>query len=173
MARSGERRGHYRWFQLWIVLGAATAVVLLANSISNYLFVSQRVLVEAVRRDLAGQVAALDKQLRAADGQPSNLTDLLNQAQRTSNGKITWIQIFDRTGTAIAFTGPQSHPSFSKDYVESHLRGRQPVYKTVQTPSGEVLAELFSVRLPQLPGQVGPESKMAEIATSLEIPAVL
>jgi hypothetical protein len=48
----------------WLIAGAVLAVLLLANSIRDYLFVSQLLAVQQVRRQLGQQVAALEQKLR-------------------------------------------------------------------------------------------------------------
>ena len=53
-----------RWAMAWLVAGAVLAVLLLANSIRDYLFVSQLLAVQQVRRQLGQQVAALEQKLR-------------------------------------------------------------------------------------------------------------
>jgi hypothetical protein len=53
-----------RWAMAWLFAGAVLAVLLLANSIRDYLFVSQLLAVQQVRRQLGQQVAALEQKLR-------------------------------------------------------------------------------------------------------------
>jgi hypothetical protein len=154
-----------RWFRLWILAGAVTAVLLLANSISNYGVISRRVLIGQVRRDLAQQMAALDARLHASA--PARLDSILRDAQQHGDGQIAWIQVFNREGRSIAAVGPVSGPSFTGTDVQSRLRNRRPVFRTLKSAAGEMVVEAFPA---WIPGENGnrPEPGMIEIGAPLE-----
>lgn len=54
----------YRWFPLWLVLGVGLAVVLLVNSVWNYVSISHRIVVDQVRKDMWLQVAGIDRTMQ-------------------------------------------------------------------------------------------------------------
>ena len=139
----------HRWFRIGIIAGAGLAVLLLANSVSNYVLVSRRVLVEQIRRDIAAQVAALDQQVQKAGlVNAQRLDGLLESMRENSDGKIAWIQVRDAEGAMVAHAGLEAQPTFALEYSMSQFRNRQPVIKTLATKEGEVLVEAFPFRLP-------------------------
>ncbi len=139
----------YRWFRLWVLLGVGLALLLLVNSISNYFFVSRRVLVDQLRRDLASQVAGLERQIQQAGARGiQNVSDLIEKVQQKNDRKIAWIQIRDGDGAIVAHAGLARHAAFSMEFAHDQLRNRQPVFKTLGTEAGEVVVEAFPLRLP-------------------------
>ena len=139
----------YRWFPLWLLLGAALAAVLLVNSIWNYVMVSRRVVVDQVRRDLWLQVATVDRAIeRGGFADSRRLDALLQQVRRASKGKILWIELRSINGTAIAHAGDIASPAFSIDAILAQFRNRQSIFKIVQTGAGAVIVEALPVRLP-------------------------
>ena len=52
-----------RWFSVCIGFGFALGLLLLGNSAANYVWVSQRIVVDQVRKDLSAQATAVDKVL--------------------------------------------------------------------------------------------------------------
>jgi hypothetical protein len=152
----------YRWFQIWIGLGLALAILLLVSSISTYVLVSRRMIVDHLRRDLASQVAMLDQQVqRGAIQNPAQFEGMLRQMQERSNGRIAWIQVRNGEGTPISQTGSPITPSsnvctglFSNastnvfSEVVPHTDNREQIFKTLNTDTGRVLVDVFPFRLP-------------------------
>lgn len=125
-----------RWFTISLGIGFALGLLLLVNSAANYFWVSRRIVVEQVRKDLAVQAQAVGK----APGS-------IEQIQKASNGRIAWIQVRDSEDTVLAVAGLNAEPAFSADLVRAHMRDRQPLFKTAATQEGPVLVEAFPVRL--------------------------
>lgn len=161
----------YGWFQLWIGLGLALAILLLVSSISTYVMVSRRMIVDHLRRDLASQVAMLDQQVRrGAIQNPAQLEAMLRQTQERSNGRIAWIQIRNGEGMPISQAGSPITPLssnvsstvfanassnalsdvFSNQEVRSHIENREPMFKTLDTDSGRLLVDISPFRLPTM-----------------------
>jgi hypothetical protein len=139
----------YRWFRLWIFVGAALALLLLVNSVSNYLVISRRISVDMLRRDLATHAVGLDQSIRAASIQgPANLRALLDAVRSNSGGKIAWLVVRDSSGKLLAASGALAAPTFDPVVFREQSRKRLPVYKTLETESGEVVVEAFPLRLP-------------------------
>jgi len=139
----------YVWFRIWMLAGVGLAVLLLSNSVANYVFVSWRVLVEQIRREMAGQVGGLDQQMQQAGVvNTQQLAALLESTREKSEGKIAWILVRDAEGTMVAQTGLAAAPAFTPEYFRTRLRNRQPVFKTVETTQGEAVVEAFPFRLP-------------------------
>ena len=145
-----------RWFSVCIGLGFALGLLLLGNSAANYIWVSQRIVVDQVRKDLSAQAAAVDTVLQNA--RPANraeASELLEQVRTASDGRIAWIQLRDSRDTTLAGVGLDVEPTFSADLIRSRMRGRQPIFETRSTGAGRVLVEAFPLRMP---GAVRPSS---------------
>ena len=139
---SGER-----WFPLGIGLGVVLAIGLLANSVSNYIFVSQRIQVDQLRRDLAEQVAQLDADLQQTTSQ-TQLASVLTRAQARAGGRLAWIELRDTAEAVLGRTGLNVPHSFSAAEVRAKMRARKPAYTTRDTAQGEMVVEAFVLRLP-------------------------
>src|SRR5260370_34078212 len=100
-----------RWLRLWIASGLVLAVLLLGSSISNYVIVSRRLIVDHLRRDLSSQVAMMDQQVRrSAVLNDSQLPAILEQGVERSNGRTAWIQIRDSDGDSVSQAGAPAAP---------------------------------------------------------------
>ena len=171
--------GGSRWFQLWIGAGLILALLLLVSSISTYVLVSRRMIVDQLRRDLAAQVAMMDQQLQQGSVQGSNqLLTVLQHTKDRSNGRIAWIHVQGGDGATIAQVGSRMQV-FSNEDVHAGIRGRQPVFKSLRTTTGRVLVEVFPFRIPPqlmrvavpeapFPGNTPRQFSALEIGASLE-----
>ena len=137
----------YRWFRFSIALGAGLAILLLVNSVASYFLGLRRVLVEQLRHDLARQAVSLDRRIQQA-GNAQDLSSLFEQVRQNNDGKTAWIEIRDAAGGIVAHSGLAAGPVFPAEFVRSQLRNRQPIFKTVKTGAGQVVAEVFPLRLP-------------------------
>ncbi len=143
------QRFGYGWFQLWIGLGITLSILLLVTSISTYMLVSRRAIVEQLRNDLASQVGFLDQQVKR--GEIRNLTQLaavLQHLQDGSNRRIAWIQIQNGEGSVVSQAGSFTTVAFTNQEIRSGFAHRQPVFKTVKTENGVLLVEEFPFHLP-------------------------
>ncbi len=139
---SGER-----WFPLGIGLGVVLAIGLLANSVSTYVFVSQRVQVDQLRRDLADQVALLDADLQKTANQ-TQLAAVLSRAQARAGERLAWIELRDTSGAVLGRTGLNVPQSFTAAQVRAQMRARKSTFTTRATVQGEMVVEAFLLRLP-------------------------
>lgn len=138
-----------RWFTLSIGIGFALALLMLGNSVANYYWVSQRIAVEQVRKDLSAQAVAVDKLLQnARPSSPAEANEMLEQIRTGSNGRIAWIQLRDGRDTTLAGAGLDVAPTFSAEVIRSKMRGRQAIFETRSTRGGKVVVEAFPIRVP-------------------------
>ena len=132
-----------RWFSISIWFGIALGILVLGNSAANYYWVSQKIVVEQVRKDLSAQAASVEKLVQAAGPE----AEVLEQVRAASNGRIAWIQIRDSRDAALAAAGPTAEPTFSADLIRARMRSRQPIFETRSTGAGRVVVEAFPIRL--------------------------
>ena len=135
----------YGWFKAGIGLGVLAGLTLLVNSIANYQRVSQIVMMDHVRQDLASQVAVLDQQIRS---QPESMPGLVAAMQANGRERIAWIQVRTTAGQVVAHAGRPAVAAFSPDEFRKRWQARQPAFRTLETPKGQVVVEAFPVRLP-------------------------
>lgn len=143
------KHGGQRWFTVSIGCGFALGLLLLGNSLANYYWISQRIVVDQVRKDLSAQAVAVNKALQTA--RPSGraeASEILQQVRTASNGRIAWIHLRDGRDAMLAGAGPMVEPTFSAELIRSKLRERQPLFETRSTKSGKVVVEAFAVRTP-------------------------
>ena len=138
----------HRWFSVLTWFGIALGVLLLGNSIANYRWVSQRIVVDQVRKDLSAQAVAIEKLLAAARPQSrAEAVEILEQVRATAPGRIAWIQVRDSRDTMLAAAGLDVEPTFRADFIRSRLRDRQPVFETRGAGDTRVLVEAFPLRI--------------------------
>ena len=123
-SKFAQKFSRERWFPLGIGLGVVLAIGLLANSVSNYIFVSQRIQVDQLRRDLAEQVAQLDADLQRTTSQ-TQLAVVLTRAQARAGGRLAWIELRDTSDALLGRTGLDVPHSFSAAEVRAKMRARR------------------------------------------------
>lgn len=134
------------WFKLAIATGAGLALLLLANSISTYDFVSKRIIFEQTRRDIAKVVTGFDKAMREPGAaQPAGLMD---EARNQNGGRVAWMELRDFEGHTLARAGTPASPTFSTSELRTRFQSRQPAVKTRILEAGELVVEAMPVRLP-------------------------
>lgn len=137
------KRNGQRWFSISIWFGIALGILVLGNSAANYYWVSQKIVVEQVRKDLSAQAATVEKLVQAAGPE----AEVLEQVRVSSQGRIAWIQIRDSRDASLAAAGLNAAPAFSADLIRARMRSRQPIFETRSTGSGRVVVEAFPIRL--------------------------
>ena len=142
----------YRWVAAWLSLSAIIAVLLLANSIRDYFFVSRIIATQQVRHELSQRAVALERQLR----QDPTATTSAVKSLTESGAHLLWIELRGSDGTVLGQLNPPSNPLFSDEEKRTHARDHLPLYKVVPTANGEVVAEVFAIRAPGATGHAGP-----------------
>lgn len=133
----------YRWVTAWLIAGAVLALLLLANSIRDYLFVSRLLTVQQVRQELSQYVVALEQKLRRSPTPASSPLELLADATDSAPDKPLWIEIRRPDGSVLARRGSAGARLFSSDEESAHFRNRQALYRIVPAPDGESVVEVF------------------------------
>ncbi len=166
----------YRWVTAWLSLSAVIALLLLANSIRDYRFVSRFIATDQVRHKIGQHATALEQQLR--QNPLSRRADV--KALMGASDKPLWIELRDPDGKVLEHEGAASQRLFSADEERSHLSNHEPLFTTVNTPVGEVVVEVFAIHAPVTlpvnppnspgPGQFGPPRfPTLEIAMPLNV----
>ena len=151
--RTEQTKRLRRWFRAAVVVGAALALVVLVNSVSNYAFVSRRVAIEQIRREMARTAVAIDAGLQGRTADRARLDAILAETRAASNN-IAWIELRTRDGKLSSRTGLPAPASFTHAEIRSLLRNRQPITATKNVNGEEVVVDLLPMRLAGAPGQL-------------------
>lgn len=142
--RSGST---YRWVNAWLIASAVIAVLLLANSIRDYLFVSRFISIDQVRHLMSQHAAALEQQLRQNPlARSAGIDSLMAEADHP-----LWVELRDSDGKVLEHAGAPAEHSFSRDDELSHLLNRDSLFKVVKTSAGDTVIEVFPLHAPTSP----------------------
>ncbi len=162
------RHPRYHWFRISLVLGALLAVLMLVNSVVNYMFVSRRVAVEQLQRDMSKQAMTLEQEMRRANARtPAQVDRLVDEMQKRE--KMVWLEVRDRDDKLLASSGVEDHPRFAKDEMRTKMRNHEPLFAIRKTAGGDVVVQSFPIHW----GAPGPQQQrgpgaIVEIALSLD-----
>jgi Stage II sporulation protein E (SpoIIE) len=140
----------YRWVAAWLSAGAILALLLLGNSIRDYLFVWRILAVQQVRQELSQQMVALEQKLRRSPPPDSSPLGFVNDAMDGASEKPLWIELRSPDGSVLARRGSPGARLFPREDESAHFRSRQPLSKVVPTSGGEAVVEVFPVYAPGL-----------------------
>lgn len=141
-AKPGLVKARYRWFKLSLGAGALLAILLLFNSVVDYVFISHRIVVEQLRHEMSKQVRALDRQLRNSPGPDSSRLATVIEELRKEH-KIAWIHVRDRQGQLLTHSGLELTPSFTEQQIHAGLANHEPITTVRVTEAGPMVVEAF------------------------------
>jgi len=152
-----------RWVTASLIAAAVLALLILANSVRDYLYVSRLLTVRQVRETLSQYVVALEQALRRPTTPGLSLLEQLAQTTQGEPDKPLWVEIRRPDGSVIARLGAAGTRQFSSDEESAHFRNREALYKVVPVPGGEAVVEVFalyssSLAVPPPTGLTGPAS---------------
>jgi len=133
----------YRWVTAWLIAGAVLALLLLANSIRDYLFVSRLLTVQQVRQELSQYMVDLEQKLRRSPTPGPSPLEQLADAMDSAPDKPLWIEIRRPDGSVLARRGSAGARLFSSDEESAHFRNRDALYRIVPASVGEAVVEAF------------------------------
>src|ERR1700731_2202178 len=94
----------YRWASAWHLIGAIIALLLLANSIRDYRFVSRFIATEQLRHQMRPHAAALEHQLRQ---NPINRAGSVKALMESGDNPV-WIELRGPDGKVLEHVGGAS-----------------------------------------------------------------
>jgi hypothetical protein len=145
----------YRWVIAWLCVSAVIALLLLANSIRDYRFVSRLIATQQVRHQMSQHAAALERQLRQDPlTRKAGVKSLME-----AGGNPVWIELRSPDGKVLEHAGGAAQRLFSEDEEHSHARNHEPLYRVVATAAGDVVVEVFAIRAPAAPTPANPPAR--------------
>ena len=139
---SSRSVGQYRWVLLWLSIGCVTAILLLANAVRDYVFVSRLLATQQVRHQMTQIAAQIEQQLRRS----APTSDTLESALGGSSFGAESINLRDQEGTLLEHLGVR-FPASSFSLQEEHnaFSRREPLAYASTSGSRQFL-EGFSCR---------------------------
>lgn len=134
----------YRWVIAWLSLAALIAILLLANTIRDYFFVARVIATQQIRHQMNQDAATFERLMRR---DPASKVAAVNSLME-SGGHAAWAELRGPDGNVIEHAGASSQQLFSDDQERTHARDHEPLYKLVSTSSGEIVVEVFPIRVP-------------------------
>jgi hypothetical protein len=163
----------YRWARAWLIAGAILALLLLGNSIRDYLFVWRILAVQQVRQELGQQMVALEQRLRRSSAPDlSSLPGIVAEAMDSAPDRPLWIEVRSPDGVVLARRGSPGAPLFSSEEQSAHFRNRQALYKVIPASGGNAVVEVYPLYWSGralLPRPTSPESDPSAPRRSLAV----
>jgi serine phosphatase RsbU (regulator of sigma subunit) len=146
------------WFRLSIGFGGLLALLLLAQTLATYNFVSRSLIRQEAVRDADRRVQTITRMARqAAVTEPAKLTAILNELVKDDADQIAWIRIINFEGRVLAAGGDTSPAGAYKPGEIGKLMGdRERIPAEVNTNSGRAFVILNPVRFGALGFGRGP-----------------
>jgi sigma-B regulation protein RsbU (phosphoserine phosphatase) len=138
--RSASR---YRWIVAWLSVGCAIAFLLLGNAVLDYRFVARLLATQQVRHQMSQMSSQVEQEIRRDGVTPDTLQKALADTPRDAES----INLRNSEGTVLQHVG-EAFPAnaFSLEEERRAFAQRQPLTRTISTPTGDVVIEAFGVR---------------------------
>ncbi len=178
-AADSRSAGRYRWVTVWLSIGGLIALLLIANTVRDYIFVSRILATQQVRHQMTQLAAQVEQHLRHSEVSSDTLQAALSGTARGEEA----VDLRTSDGVLVEHLG-SSFPAaaFSLDEVHQSFAQHEALFRTVSTPKGEVIVEVFPLRGGRPPGNalalqppIQPRPLILEVALPLKDadPAVL
>jgi serine phosphatase RsbU (regulator of sigma subunit) len=131
------------WVTAWLFAAALLAILLLANSVRDYLVVWRILATQQVRHRMAQYVAALEQELRRSPTPTVTLGELPKVEPDRSLPDALWLEIRRPDGSVLARRGNLGGRMFTAEEESSFFRRHEPLYKIAPLSAGEAVVEVF------------------------------
>jgi serine phosphatase RsbU (regulator of sigma subunit) len=154
MAHAKVWRSGSVWFRAALVFGCLVGLLLLAQSVAGYFYVSRRLVRDQLQREADRQAIRLERSLRAA-GTPEEATiaRALEEHLEEQQQRVVWLRLLDGTGRVLAQAGSAVGNPPSAERIRRSFEQREDIRRMVETASGRVFVAAVPIRVPGPPGQ--------------------
>lgn len=161
----------HRWIYIPLGLGVLLSLLLLANSVRDYIFVSRLLATQQVRRQMREDMVTLEQQLRRSWKAGDSRMQLLQEDVKASRGQPLWISIRNSEGRVLEQEGDSGLHVFSNEEEDEGLRNHEAVYRVVERRAGRVVVEAFALHqgAPVNTGQAASSQSMAHSLLVVEL----
>jgi hypothetical protein len=157
------------WFGVFLAGGLTLALILLAQTVSTYLYVSGNMVTQAGLRDAEDRLRSAERMIRRVDGTDrAQVASVLDQVQAESGERVMWLRLVRPDGTVVAWSGePEGEPvSFSS--LRRSMDDRGAFYETREAIEGKALVTVSPIRLNESDGPFSGGFALLEIAVDLD-----
>lgn len=167
----GSSTRSYRWVSIWLGVGVLFALLLLGNSVRDYLFVARVLSIQQARRQVTLRIAALERNLRENWAPATSSLQVLTEEMATGSQRPIWIVLRDMDGHVIEQSGTPERQVFTHDQEVSHFHDREPLFDVIPTARGEAVVEVFPVHagFPRQPEGTSPGPRRGGPFISAEV----
>jgi serine phosphatase RsbU (regulator of sigma subunit) len=142
-----EKKQRYRLFKMLLVLGGVLAVLLLAQTVRSYRYVTQRLIEEELYREGARQASFVLETAREAGIQtPEEFSPVLERVIENRQREIAWLRIRNLRGDTIAESGASAGVPFPVQELRRLLETGDRVVRIEETSAGRVLVNVRPLR---------------------------
>jgi serine phosphatase RsbU (regulator of sigma subunit) len=136
------------WFGAFLFGGIVIGLVLLAQTVSTYVYVSGNLVTQAGLREADQRLGSVQRALRRVDGTDVYaLNGVLAQSRAEADDRVSWLRIVKPDGTTMASDGEAVGEPVSFRSLREAMDDRGTFYETRETPDGSVLVTVSPVRL--------------------------
>ncbi len=168
---SSQAAGRYGWVLVWFSIGCVIALILAVNAVRDYVFVSRLLATQQIRHQMTQIAAQVEQDFRSHD----DPGDTLQSALASTSLQAESINLRSPEGDLLAHRGSEfPGAAFSLEEEHAAFSRRQPLFRTINTPSGELVVEVFPLHPRRPPaastavsGQTGPRLLLLEVAVPL------
>lgn len=146
--RQGTYTPSYRLIYIPLAAGAILSLILLTNSIRDYVFVSRLLATQQIRHRMREYIATLDQQLKRVDRRDDSRLILLLDDVKASGETPLWIAISYPDGSTLEQYGDSTLHVFQKEEEDNGLRKHEAVFRVVPTHDGSAVVEAFALHQP-------------------------
>ena len=139
MAGWGKFAG-YIWVKISIAFGLVLGLLLLAQTVGTYRYVSQSMVRQEAQNEADRKAQALSRLTRAGSRDSAAFTPAIDELIREAPEKIAWMRVLNTDGKTIAFGGNlNSAPRWTQDSLRTIVNGRGLRLDIRPTDTGEIL----------------------------------
>ena len=149
MASGTRKTGRKQvWFRVFLAGGLTLALILLAHTVSTYVYVSGNMVTQAALRDAASRLRSVERHIRGAGvSDPAALSEVLEEVRTESDPPIAWLRLIRPDGSVLASTAAALDPPVSFSNLRGSAADAGTFHETRETAEGTVLVTAFPVRL--------------------------
>lgn len=138
---SREKVAGYFWVKVSIALGLILGLLLLAQTVGTYRYVSRSMVRQEAQNEADRKVIAMGRLVPAGQrGDAAKLTDAIDDLIKEAPEKIAWMRVLNTDGKVIASGGDlREAPKWTADELRNTMGGRGPQQNLRKTEKGDVL----------------------------------
>ena len=148
----------FLWFRISIAFGVLLGLLLLAQTLATYHYVSRNLVRQEAGREADRRMQAIARAARqTGSDELAKLTPTLNELVRESPEQLAWIRILGSDGKMVAATDTASMaPTYKPGEIGKMMGNRNRVPAEMDSPSGTVVVVLSPMRFGPPPFARGP-----------------